>query len=165
MEFLYKRYDTKTAIEQVQERIENCKINIEITEAMTQAAYDMQGKPMTKRYANKVKDILGEKYRVSYGTDYGMFKLIVRHESQDKSVSILLGYKDNEQDNIINAENIQERAKAYYLDEERLPKYESALEKMPNFVERMKQAQNEVRAILNDAGAYGVEYLIETRKD
>lgn len=164
MKFIYKKYDEKAALKQLQERILNAETTIIITEAMDKAAHEMKGQKLTKRYANKIQDILGDEFKVSYVKQYGMFYLFIRHNNlTDNKAQIMIGYESGEADNIINPAIIETRARAYYLDKERLPKLKQAIKEMPDFVKRMQKAQDEIKSVYKDAEKLGVQYLIETK--
>ena len=161
MEFIYKNFNVEQAQERLESRILNAQECTKITNAMTRAAIEMDGKQLTKRYSNKVQDILGDEYRVLYHKESGMIELYFRHKNlSDGTCEILIGYEGEERDLTINASNIEERAKAYYLDSERLPKLIEAREHIASYIERLNEAQKLVKNTLADADKYDVSYLL-----
>lgn len=161
--FLYKTYDAEKTKEAINERITRAKISVVIVDELLAYAEAKKGQKLSKRLETHMQQKLPQ-YNFAFYKEYGMYYLYVNGGDIGRErFSMLLGYESKEDDKILDPENIKERAKAYWLDRERIEGYENSLKHVDRFIERMKKAQEIVKETEQEAETYGVQYLLEAK--
>jgi len=159
MEFLYKRYNVETATKAIEKSIAQKKLSIELVDWLLNYAKDNKGKKMTKLIANDMSEAW-PKLRIWWEkSDWKECSLTIQsgfiNDPDHMRFDLRLGKEK------ISPEAWREKLNAYWLDRERLPKQQDGLDQVKYLIQRMQEAQKQVKQITEEANALEINYLLD----
>lgn len=163
MEFLYKKFDAENTKRQIKWRIKRAEISTRFVDWVLAYAEEKKGNQLNKRIYTAMKEAFPE-YSLSYDDSISQKYICVWGNGIRfaNAFQLFLGY---ESDKIIDPEVLKERMMPYYLDRDRLPKYNAALEQVDYWINEIKDAQAAIEAVEAEARDFECEYTLEAKGD
>ena len=150
--------DSNKVFENIQNRIEDAKLNYFLWKKIEKILEKFEGKQITKRIETEVKKQLPE-YTIYYKHDYTMFQLVVWGNGIDynKNKTFYFGYDSNP---YVNMVKIRESNQCHDLEKSRYEKLEQITLKMiEEKCNLWNSGLDQLKSVYQWAGEYKIQYM------